>query len=37
MKLQMLTAPSLLAADFLHLEDEVVRAEKSGSTGCIWT
>jgi len=31
MKLQMLTAPSLLAADFLHLEDEVVRAEKSGS------
>ena len=31
MKLQMLTAPSLLACDFLHLEDEVIRAEKSGS------
>ena len=31
MKLQMLTAPSLLAADFLHLEDEVIRAEASGS------
>lgn len=31
MKLQMLTAPSLLACDFLHLEDEVIRAEKAGS------
>ena len=31
MKMQMLTAPSLLACDFLHLEDEVIRAEKSGS------
>ena len=31
MKLQMLTAPSLLACDFLHLKDEVIRAEKSGS------
>ncbi|MBE6614441.1 MAG: ribulose-phosphate 3-epimerase [Ruminococcaceae bacterium] len=31
MKLKMLTAPSLLACDFLHLEDEVIRAEKSGS------
>ncbi len=31
MKKTMLTAPSLLACDFLHLEDEVVRAEKSGA------
>ena len=29
--MKMLTAPSLLACDFLHLEDEVIRAEKSGS------
>lgn len=27
----MLTAPSLLACDFLHLEDEVCRAERSGA------
>lgn len=27
----MLTAPSLLACDFLHLEDEVRRAERSGA------
>ncbi len=31
MKTTMLTAPSLLACDFLHLEDEVIRAEKSGA------
>ena len=29
--MKMLTAPSLLACDFLHLENEVIRAEKSGS------
>jgi len=31
MQLQMKTAPSLLACDFLHLKDEVIRADAAGS------